>query len=1030
MNFPRELTRVGRRENLMRANRSARAAVLLLLACLSAAPPARASDIDVDQIGRVPAKLFDDGNGLPDPTVTAVAPAPDGHVWFGTMRGLARFNGLRMTPIEGPAGKLTGVVRDIAATPDGRVWVSMTGVGVFVLDAGAWKDVGAGAGLGAVSALRLRWFPEGDGYRLFATRVGGVAEWVEGRWHARALPAELADVEIFDVALARDESRALWVASFGQGLYHCPQAKACVPVVPDVEGPRFFEITSVDTWPEADHGHSLWVGSYGGGLARLQGGQWQRFNTGTGALGSDYVHALMLQDIGQPQPQVWAGLRQGAARLRAGQWQSLDYLTRLTSSRTRAIALGADVQGRPQVWLGTDAGAARLRLVGNWRTVSEIGSAGNGVLALLNEVGGDGHETLWLGSDGEGLARYRDGAWRTWTQADGLPHPAVRSLARVADGTPGGTLWVGTWNGHIARLVNDRLVELPTPWPKQEREAVAKILPVGTNEAWIGLREGGVAHYRDGVWKHYDAADPVHPKRVMSLLQTGSGADQVLWASTLGRGLAAFRNGKWAFHGRAQGLPDDSYFGITLLPDAGGRPVLWLGSKSNGVVRVDITNPDRPRLVTEPVLPAAPNPYTYGVVRDGAGDLVLCSDYGAARWQPLADGRFDVLRFQRTDGLPHDECNAGALHVDALGRVWAGTIGGAAVYLPRTPAQAARSAPLLIERVTADGVDLTTRAKEILSLPAGTRNVLVEFALLSGEREGLNTYRSWLEGLEAAPGEWNNTPLRQLTGLPSGSYRLNLEARDYTGASAAPRVIAFEIQRPWWRSVPALAAYAIGFLVLAMGLLRLRERQLRAREKELVGLVRQRTAELESRSLELRRANEELTRLSYFDALTELANRRRLIERLHAEWAIGLARGTSVAFALFDLDEFKAYNDHKGHLAGDEALRVVARRVEAELRKPHDTAGRYGGEEFGLLLPGLELAEAMAVAERVRQAVLHADLAHPGSRLGTVTISIGVAAIVPRAGLSAELLIAAADAALYRAKQGGKNRMEAAESLD
>jgi diguanylate cyclase (GGDEF)-like protein len=1006
-----------------------RVAVGLVLLCLGAPPAVLASDIDVDQIGRVPAKLFDEGNGLPDPTVTAVAAAPDGHVWVGTMRGLARFNGLRLVTVPGPDGKLAGAVRDIAATPDGRVWVSITGVGVFVLEDGQWKDIGAG--LGASHALRLRWFPDGDGYRLLATRVGGVLEWAQGQWQPRTLPAELATLEIFDAALARDGSGSLWVATFGQGLYHCPAAQPCVPVVPDVDGPRFFEISSVDTWPEADHGHSVWVGSYGGGVARLHGGRWQRFHSGTGELGSDYVHALLLQDIGQPQPQVWAGLRQGAARLRGGQWQALDYLTRLTSTRTRAIAMGSDVQGRPQVWLGTDAGAARLRLVGNWRTVSEIGSAGNGVWALLNEESTEGHETLWLGSDGEGLARYRDGAWRTWTQADGLPHRTVRSLARVADGTPGGTLWVGTWNGHIARLVGDRLVELPTPWPKFEREAVAKILPVGTNEVWIGLRQGGVAHYRDGVWKQYDAADPANPQRVVSMLQTGSGADQVIWASTVGRGLASFRNGRWSFHGRAQGLPDDSYFGITLLPDAGGRPVLWLGSQSSGVVRVDITNPARPRLVTEPALPDAPNPYTYGVVRDGAGDLVLCTDYGAARWQPLADGRFDVLRFQRSDGLPHDECNAGALHVDARGRVWAGTIGGAAVYLPRTPAQRPLTPPLVIERLAADGVDIAPgNLGAPLVLPAGTRSLLVEFALLSGEREGLNTYRSWLEGLEAVPGEWNDIPLRQFTGLPAGRYRLNLEARDYTGAGATPLMVTFDILRPWWRTVPALAAYAIVFLVLALGLLRLRERQLRTREGELVDLVRQRTTELESRSLELRRANEELTRLSYFDALTELANRRRLIERLQAEWAIGLARGTPVAFALFDLDEFKAYNDHKGHLAGDEALRVVARRVEAELRKPHDTAGRYGGEEFGLLLPGLELAEALTVAERVRQAVLHADLPHPGSRLGMVTISIGVAAIVPRAGLSAELLIAAADAALYRAKQAGKNRVEAAESLD
>ena len=1003
----------------------------LWVACLMAGAPAHASEIDVDQIGRLPAKLFDEGNGLPDPSVTAVAQAPDGHVWVGTMRGLSRFNGLRMVPVGGPDNVLSGQVRDVAATPDGRVWVSITGVGVFVRVDGQWQDIGAGKGLAGTHALRLRWFPANGGYRLFATTTGGVAEWVDDRWKPRALPPELADVEIFDVALARDESQSLWLATFGPGLYHCPLAKPCVPVVPDVPGPRFFEISSLDTWPEADHGYSLWVGSYGGGVARLHGGQWQRFHRATGALGSDYVHTLTLQDIGQPQPQVWVGLRQGAARLRGGQWQALDYLTRLTSARTRAIALGSDAQGRPQVWLGTDAGAARLRLVGNWRTVSEIGSAGNGVWAVLNEIASDGHETLWLGSDGEGLARYRDGEWRSWTQADGLPHPTVRSMARVADGTPGGTLWLGTWNGHVARLVGDRVVELPTPWPKFEREAVARILPVGNDEVWVGLRQAGVAHYRNGAWTRFDGADPAHPRRVVSLLQTGSGDNQVLWATTVGQGLAAFRNGRWRFHGRENGLPDDSFFGMTLLPDAGGRPVLWLGSQSNGVVRVDISNPDQPRLVTEPVLPEAPNPYTYGVVRDGAGDLVVCSDYGAARWQPLANGQFDVLRFQRTDGLPHDECNAGALHVDSKGRVWAGTIGGAAVYLPRTPAQRPLTPGVAIERLVVDGNEVPSPADGgSLSLPAGTRSLLVEFALLSGEREGMNTYRSWLEGLEPAPGDWNDTPLRQFTGLPPGRYRLNLEARDYTGAAAKPQVVAFEISRPWWTTVPALAGYAVAFLLLALCLLRLRERHLRTRESELVDLVRLRTTELEARSLELRRANEELTRLSYYDALTELANRRRLIERLHAEWAIGLARGTPVAFALFDLDEFKAYNDLKGHLAGDEALRVVARRVEAELRKPHDTAGRYGGEEFGMVLPGLELPEAMAVAERVRQAVLHADLPHPGARLGQVTISIGVAAIVPHAGVAAELLIAAADAALYRAKQSGKNRVEAAETLD
>ncbi|WP_154659415.1 diguanylate cyclase domain-containing protein [Arenimonas composti] len=1021
--------------------------LLALLVALT--PSAFASRIDIDQIGHLPAVGFDDSDGLPDPTVTAVATAPDGHVWVGTMRGLARFNGLRMVPVRGPDPAFDGAVRDVAVTPDGVVWVAFPDAGVWRLPpsphgagmrAGRWQQVDAG--LPHPSARRLRWFADGaHGYRLFVTAWGGVAEWRDGRWEALALPDVLRDVDIFDVVLApgagsvpggSTEYDPIHLATFGLGLWRCDAPADCVEVVPDIPGPRFFEISSLATWTEAEGGDSLWVGSYGGGVARLHAGRWTRYTRDAGALDTDFVQRLLLQDVGRMQPQVWVGLRDGAARLRDGRWESLDYLARIGNQRTRALALGADAQGRPQVWVGTDVGAIRLRLEGSWRTVSRLGDSANGVWAVLVEQGIDGHEALWLGSDGDGLARFRDGQWRHWTAADGLPNPTVRSLARVADGADAAGdaaethLWIGMWNGHLARIAGERIETLPTPWPKADREAVAFILPTAAGEAWVGLRQGGVARWNRGRWQWFDPADPANPQRVVALLQTGSGSEAVMWASTVGRGLAAYRGGRWFYYGTAEGLPDDAYYGITLLPDAGGRQILWLGSRASGIVRVDITNPQQPRLVTEPALPATPVPYAYAVVRDGAGDLIVCSDYGAARWRPRSDGGFDVLRFQRSDGLPHDECNAGALVTDAHGRVWAGTIGGAAVYVPPLSGRRTAAPPLLLEALRVDGADVAPAEATPLRLPLGARTLEVEFALLSGHREALNRYRTWLEGLEPGWGEWTPVPVRHFTGLPPGSYRLHVDARDHTGARAAPLSIAFEIPVPAWRAPPALAAYAIGLLLLAWVSVRLRERHLRRREAALLVQVRERTQELEARGRELKQANAELSRLSYFDALTELANRRSLLERLHRDWAAGLGRGTPLAFALFDLDEFKAYNDLKGHLAGDEALRVVARRVEAELRKPQDTAGRYGGEEFALLLPGLDLQAAAAVAERVRQAVLHADLPHPGSPQGRVTISIGVAAMVPQEGVGAEVLIAAADAALYRAKHAGKNRVELA----
>ena len=343
-----------------------------------------------------------------------------------------------------------------------------------------------------------------------------------------------------------------------------------------------------------------------------------------------------------------------------------------------------------------------------------------------------------------------------------------------------------------------------------------------------------------------------------------------------------------------------------------------------------------------------------------------------------------------------------------------------------THATARTPAPLVVNELTIDGKPVAIEKE--LRLPAGSHNLRFEMELLTGEREAGNRYRSHMVGLESLPTEWSVDNQRSFTALPAGDYRLRIEARDSDGVIAGPIEMAVSIPLPFWRTTPALVALILATMVVMFGLLRLRERQQRLREQQLVDLVRQRTSELETRGLELRRINEELTRLSYHDPLTDLANRRMLLERLHGEWDLALARGTHLAFVLFDLDSFKAYNDKRGHLAGDDCLREIGRRIDAELHKPNDTAGRYGGEEFGVVLPGQTLAQAMETAERIRRAVEHADLPHPGTPQGVVTISVGVASMLPRAGFSAELLIAAADAALYRAKAGGKNRVEAASS--
>ncbi|WP_051391149.1 sensor domain-containing diguanylate cyclase [Paraburkholderia mimosarum] len=180
------------------------------------------------------------------------------------------------------------------------------------------------------------------------------------------------------------------------------------------------------------------------------------------------------------------------------------------------------------------------------------------------------------------------------------------------------------------------------------------------------------------------------------------------------------------------------------------------------------------------------------------------------------------------------------------------------------------------------------------------------------------------------------------------------------------------------------------------------------------------------RQLRRRRAIEaELRMQAGTDALTSLANRRAFESRADHEWARARRSGSPLSLALIDVDRFKLYNDHYGHLAGDDALAAVAQALGAHARRAADCAARYGGEEFVLLLPDTGEAQALALGEKVRAAIEALARPHAGSPNGVVTVSVGVACTTQRAFGGWRALTDAADAALYTAKRAGGNRVAA-----
>jgi diguanylate cyclase (GGDEF)-like protein/PAS domain S-box-containing protein len=175
---------------------------------------------------------------------------------------------------------------------------------------------------------------------------------------------------------------------------------------------------------------------------------------------------------------------------------------------------------------------------------------------------------------------------------------------------------------------------------------------------------------------------------------------------------------------------------------------------------------------------------------------------------------------------------------------------------------------------------------------------------------------------------------------------------------------------------------------------------------------------------ELHRLNDHLHRLANLDGLTGVANRRCFDERLELEWQMSYREKKPLSLIACDIDYFKRYNDTYSHLEGDDCLRAVASTLARRVHRPSDLVARCGGEEFSVLLPNTPIEGALVVAETIRAAVAELQIPHAASDVtDTVTMSLGVATVIPTPGTTSKDLRARADNALYEAKARGRNRV-------
>jgi len=221
-----------------------------------------------------------------------------------------------------------------------------------------------------------------------------------------------------------------------------------------------------------------------------------------------------------------------------------------------------------------------------------------------------------------------------------------------------------------------------------------------------------------------------------------------------------------------------------------------------------------------------------------------------------------------------------------------------------------------------------------------------------------------------------------------------------------------------WRRDTVWHTSGVIFLAMAVALFGWRlVIQIELRNKAEAETVRARDA--------LQSLNQTLKMLAMQDGLTGLANRRQFDATLGNEFGRAIRNASTLALIMLDVDCFKQYNEIYGHAAGDECLRTISRTIkDVAPHRPGDLVARYGGEEIAVLLPNTDVAGALVVAEKIRNAIRNLEIEHTGNLAGFVTLSAGVDALVPIRGSDVPtVLIQAADKALYSAKAAGRNRV-------
>lgn len=910
----------------------------------------------------------------------------DGDVlWIGTYGGLnrldlasGRFTHFRHDPANS-SSLINDLIISIERDADGSLWVG-TGKGLCRLDekTGSFRRYphvpSDPRGIGADVVRDIH--RDRNGVLWIATAGGGIARYVpetddfDRIVHREGDPSSLPNNTVMSIDEAPDGT--LWFGCWFFGIAR----------LADREKLRFESFKLDDErvyFVNARAGDRVLAGTWGGGLFILDPEDGsvvrRRSGDGPGAISYDIVYSAFWDQKGI----LWLGTNGGGlsrGELRDKKYQAILHDPKQPGSLSpgKATSILEDRKGR--LWVGIYGGglnrwdADSNSFVHYRHDPRDPRSLPDDIVNYLYEsAAGD----LWVCTNG-GLGRYSEAAddFTVYRNDPSDPASLADSVVYVVKDAPGGDLWVGTYTRGLDR--------------------------------WLRSSDS-FFHYPPDVTGERGPTDSL----VYALEYDGKGA---LWIG-LNNGLNRMESGRFVRYrydpSNREGLSGDTV--RNLFRDSRGR--LWLGSVGGGLMRYD---PARDRFFHFTKRDGLPNNTVRSILEADDGSIWV----GTAKGLGVIDPSGLYFRgYSVFNELKDRDFHTGAWKSKS-GDLYFG--GMNTVYRLKTE-QANSSKPgprLLLSSFTSGGkplsADRSAAYLEKARLSYANNDFSVSFSAVDFREPNRNLYSYKLAGFDQNWSPVSGEHSVTYTNLPGGSYRFLVRAADSEGywndqALSLPITVA----SPPWLSPPAFVFYL--FVLIGLGYL---SASLRGKKS-----LRAKILELTKLKVQLESANVKLADLSLIDGLTGIANRRRLDEFLPRLYAESVREKLPLSVLMLDLDFFKGFNDRYGHLRGDEALKSVARTITDSIERATDLAARFGGEEFVVVLPNTDRAGSLLVAERIRGRIEELGIANEASAISKVmTLSVGVASSVARLGGDPAELIAAADAALYRAKSAGRNRVE------